>query len=104
MILERRPDDFAERNLLLQLTMGLIAASRTLDELLDAHAPVSPARRPPSVAGGEPRDPAEDAGALVILGLIAFKERLATALAATPEAPTREPSAAPTIPLKDVLR
>lgn len=103
MILERRPDDFAERNLLLQLTMGLIATSKTLDELLEAYAPVARSSHPPPVEGDDP-PPAEDTGALFILGLIAFKERLAAALATTPEPPTRDPSAAPTTPLEDLLR
>lgn len=81
MILERRPTDYAQRNLLLQVTLGLLAGAEHLDELLARHAP------PRAGAPGE-LEPATWA----ILGLIAFGERLRQALA---EVPQPAPEAAP---------
>lgn len=81
MILERRPDDFSQRNLLLQVALGLLAAGRTLDELLASHVPAEPS------APGDP----DDAGALFVLGLLAFSRRVQAVLAAVPAPPRRAP-------------
>lgn len=93
MILERRPDDFARRNLLLQITMGMLSTAQTLDELLARHAPA---------AGGGAGDP-DDGGALFVLGLIAFTQRLRAA-AASANPPTREAAPVDERPLEDLLR
>lgn len=93
MILERRPDDFARRNLLLQITMGMLSTAQTLEELLARHAPAE---------GGGAGDP-DDEGALFVLGLIAFTQRLrATAAAAEP--PARAAAPVEERSLEDLLR
>jgi len=98
MILERRTDDFVERNLFLQLTMGLIAAGDRLDELLENYAPVR--EDPPSV----PQVDGDDAGALFILGLIAFRQRVMVSVSATPPSAASAPSAECASGLEDLLR
>jgi hypothetical protein len=91
VILERRPNDYTQRNLLLQLTLGLLASADTLDELLARHAP------PGRDEAGEP-EPA----ALAILGMIAFAGRLRAALADT--AATPGPPAPPDRQITGLLR
>jgi len=99
VILERRPNDFPGRNMLLQITLGLLATSRTLDELLAQYAP-------PREAGPAPA-PAEDTtdeGALFVLGLIAFARRLRSAVEAVPPPPRVVDPPAPDLPLEGLLR
>lgn len=93
MILDRRPDDFARRNLLLQVTMGLLSTARTLDELLARYVPAE------ASGAGDP----EDEGALFVLGLVAFTRRLRAA-AATAEPPAPAAAAASGRSLEDPLR
>lgn len=92
MILEQRPNDYVQRNLLLQLTLGLLSAAELLDALLARHVPP---------AGGAEEDEPEPA-ALVILGMIAFGERLRAALADTRAPPT--PPGAPERRISELLR
>lgn len=77
MILERRPNDYVQRNLLLQLTLGLLSSADALDDLLARYA------APDAERAGEPDGEAEPS-ALTILGMIAFGARLRGALAGLP--------------------
>lgn len=99
MILDRRPDDFSQRNLLQQITLGLLSTGRTLDELLARYAP------PGADGSGDP----EDEGALFVLGLWVFTQRLRSAAAAAPERALTPPAdppapAGPRRPREDLLR
>ena len=87
-ILHEQADEFHHRNLLLQLTLGLVALGDRLEELLDAHAPPS--------AAAERADPTPEDAALIdfSLGLLALHRSLRAHLdaacpAAAPEAPTK---------------
>lgn len=78
-LLQRRPNDFAHRNLLLQVTLGLISAAKRFDALVEAHAPPEAPRRE-----GEP---ALDDALYFVLGLVAFRARLMTAVEGIPLPP-----------------
>jgi hypothetical protein len=82
-ILQRRPDDFAHRNLFLQVTLGLVSCARRFDALLEAHA--LPGAGPPQ-DDAEPGDPL-----LFVLGLVAFRSRLMAAVEAIPLPPVPPP-------------
>lgn len=78
-MLHEHRDEFEERNLFLQLALGLGSASRRLDDLLARY-------------GKPPSEPArEDAGDTAILhfvlGLISFRDRVMSALAAARRPP-----------------
>lgn len=64
-MLQRRPTDFAHRNLLLQVLLGLLSARRRLDPLLERHVPDEP----------DP-DAVPDEVTYALLGVIAFRDRL----------------------------
>lgn len=96
MILERRPNDYVQRNLLLQLTLGLLSTADQLDDLLARHA------APDGERTGEADGEAEPT-ALVILGMIAFSERLRGALVDIP-APAATPAAASGAGIGGLLR
>lgn len=64
-MLQRRPTDFAHRNLLLQVLLGLLSARRHLDPLLERHVPDEP----------DPDAVADDV-TYALLGVIAFRDRL----------------------------
>ncbi|MBK7830029.1 hypothetical protein [Nannocystis sp.] len=99
MILERRPNDFPGRNMLLQITLGLLSMNRTLDELLAQYAPPRD-----EVADAKPEPAQVDEGALFVLGLIAFARRLQTAVEAVPPPLRVVDPQEPSGPLKGLLR
>lgn len=92
-MLERRPTDYAHRNLLLQVTLGLLSASGKLDRLLERHAP--PTDRDISEALDEPT--------AFLLGLIAFQQRLHAHLGTLP-APPAASAAPPPAPPDELIR
>jgi len=85
-ILHEQADEFHHRNLLLQLTLGLVALGDRLEDLLDEHAPASAAAERPDAS------PEEAALIDFTLGMLALHRSLRAELeaacpAATPEAP-----------------
>ncbi len=97
--LQRRPTDFAHRNLLLQALLGLRAWSGRLDQLLEAHAPAGRV--------GEAA-PSDETLTYAILGAIAFRSRLGSHLAAVAreaeERASSEPAPDPEPPPRGLLR
>ncbi|MGI9591763.1 MAG: hypothetical protein ACR2P8_10380 [Myxococcota bacterium] len=87
-ILHEQADEFHQRNLLLQLTLGLVALGDRLEDLLDDHAPPSAAAKRPGAS------PEEAALIDFTLGLLALHRALRAQLeaacpAAAPEAPAQ---------------
>ena len=65
--LETRIDEFDERNLVLQLALGLLSASSRLDAILERHVPETPDLEPPAL---------HDEDRLLVdfvLGLVSFR-------------------------------
>jgi hypothetical protein len=95
-VLHRQSEAFDERNLFLQVTLGLLSCGARLDVLLDKAAPV----------GAAPTDGNPHPMELALLGAIATSARLRERLAAVVPAPAKEaphaPAAAP--PRPDALR
>ena len=77
-MLDSRPDDFDGRNLFFWACLGLLSASRRLDEALAVEIPEG-------VEEAESTDP----GLLAVLGAVAFRRHLEQALSVSP------PSASP---------
>lgn len=103
-MLTERLSDFPERDLFLQLALGMVSFARRFDEVLAIGLMPAPDEVDP-----DPDDvPREEALTFFLLGLVAFRER-AMALVdqavepgvdANPSAATR----APVTPLRDLLR
>ena len=72
-MLDSRPDDFEGRNLFFWACLGLLSASRRLDDTLAAEIPEG-------AAEAESSEP----GLLAVLGAVAFRLRLEEALATSP--------------------
>lgn len=93
-MLQRRPTDFAHRNLLLQVLLGLKSMSERLDVVLERHVPAE-----------AERDAATEADdlTLAILGAVAIQRRLEHHLARLD--PAEPPPVAPEgPPPEDLLR
>lgn len=103
-ILQEQGEEFDRRNLLLQLTLGMLSASQRLDALLDRYAPAGSQREPT-------RDDPQDPLLCFVLGLVSFRNSLHEELeiAAPPETMqgSRVPAAedgAPERSLRGILR
>ena len=101
-VLHRQSDEFDERNLFLQVTLGFVSLAARLDEVLARHAPDRP---DVSFQEGsdEPAHPAE----LLLLGAIAtahaLRGRLDAAIPLAADTPPLAPSR--TVPVRpDSLR
>lgn len=77
-VLHEHRDEFDERNLFLQLALGLGSASRRLDDLLARYG---------KGAGTTAGHDGDEALLHVVLGLIAFRDRVIGALAAARRPP-----------------
>ena len=92
-MLDSRPDDFEGRNLFFWACLGLLSASRRLDDALAAEIPEG-------AAEAESSEP----GLLAVLGAVAFRLRIEEALATSPtrdhrpKKPTHTPGIAPETP------
>lgn len=97
-VLARRADGLDERDLVLHLALGVVAASRRLDEVLAG--PAARARR------GAAAGPGEEAALSFVLGLISFRQRALAALTAArlAAAPRRPERQAPAGDLRGILR
>jgi hypothetical protein len=92
-------DQFDDRNLFLQVLLGLVSGSRTLEELLVAYGPAT-------AVAPEQRDTPCDTFLDVVVGLVAVSRQLAMELEAVapPAADTApEPVAPPRLSLRRYL-
>ena len=98
--LHRVSEEFDERNLFLQVALGLLSIADRFDALLDRDAPDRI-----GIAEGADGDGRADSLLLLVLGAIATSKRLRGLLAAQIAAPTRsqEPEAPPPL-AADALR
>jgi len=96
-VLHRQSEAFDERNLFLQVTLGLLSSSARLDALLDKAAP--PVGKAPTCGAPHPME-------LALLGAIAISARLRERLASVVPTPADEEPGAPaaTPPRPDALR
>ncbi len=94
-MLQRRPTDFAHRNLLLQVLLGLESLSAQFEVMLERHVPAEAKEQ----ATEEDRDELT----LALLGAVAIQRRLAHHLAQldAPEPPPEPPEGTPP---KGILR
>jgi hypothetical protein len=95
-LLHRHRDEFADRNLFLQLSLGLVASSQRLDALLARHG------KGPGVGAAEDR--AGEEILHFVLGLISFRDRVMGHLQQARQAPPPEAAGAPREDLSGVLR
>ncbi len=95
-LLHRHRDEFADRNLFLQLGLGLVASSHRLDALLSRHG-----KGPGDTA---PKDRAEEELIHFVLGLISFRDRVMGHLSRARRGPPEPAPAAGQGDLHEVLR
>lgn len=98
-ILDERADALDERDLVLHLAVGLVAASQWLDAALARHGRAAPGSDDGAADGGGP-------ALYGVLGLIAARQRAMAALAAArcPAAPDPAPPPSPRRELRGLLR
>ncbi|MFT3772740.1 MAG: hypothetical protein QM820_45705 [Minicystis sp.] len=94
-MLDERPDEFDHRNLFLHALLGMISAGRRLDA---AAAQTSNPEAPPVAE--------DDPWLLCVLGMIAFRERLAGHLdrVEAPSAVARAERPASRLAIREILR
>jgi hypothetical protein len=100
-VMHRQSEEFDERNLFLQITLGMLSLAERLDALLAREA-VEPVPERSDDRSGDAPHPME----LALLGAIATTQRLRQHLAALPPPPWEEPAPTPTerLPAPNALR
>ena len=93
-------DEFDERNLLLQMTLGLVSVGDRLAELLAEEA--APDTGPQDTSSVPDEDPLADA----VLGLLSFRSTLQRQLASAAVDLARQPAtiASPDLEIRELLR
>ena len=96
----RHDSELEERNVFLQLALGLISASHRLDRILSRHGRSEPGPRHAS------RNREDEQLVHFVLGVVSFRARVMAALetARRSSRPAKAPSPSPRAPLSGLLR